>query len=761
MDLLKEAKIEDVYSKISGKSCLNLNITYYQRPYKWPAKKIYNLFEDYNENKRKAGDELDKLEYFFGAVVLVDHSERGDNSKGIWTYQVVDGQQRLTTLFLFNYLRFLLLVRKADILIEGTKTSLEDTLKQIEECYHGFIGENNLPKIQAANKAVLDAVQTAIDNRSDLDKNAHNQWRKELGWVSDPDLSATDYVDVCQNSLAAFFAGENLRLHYSNDSYNKALKEALSKIVIYSGTNYTPVLDSNVLGDVNDESEEVVEWPFIARIYNIFNLINDRCTSSSPTDRLTEFIDLLKEMLSNIKLCMIITSSEDDAFKLFETLNDRSESVSDLELIKDYFYKSYCVTSNDGNPNATMDTLDKKWREDIFDNDAIKDRVAYCTAVFLSGRKDIKQNDAKRKSINLYLSRYNSGNPYTSTLILRDFEYMEYIKKILFSIIKSKKEDNNALSMMIENKSGADASSIVKRALAITVHLGLQAVYAGIICDILYTYKQNAATVPFNDYLSDILNEVNCKAKYLGLWKDCNIMWQTVIMSPNYEKPKLFGDKLIDNCNIDKFNIQRNVSDQLIEYSTISDPNRVNWNDLLLSFETWLGEWKFSDSQGKIKIKNLFIHLYDRYDKDVANNCLKKLAAPRSYTDDSINQDLDHMDARTIDENRAREFFSFDKRGNRVAYTNMIGNMMPLPIKDNRSKHNIPMWESIDDYFAFDASNWLYNEARTLLDRNNTQRGGHKIPTDNFFNERKSLLIKYFKLIVENQKETPSQQLSL
>ena len=66
MNLLKEAKIEDVNGKISSGQKLQLNINYYQRPYKWPAKKISDLFEDYNENKKKAiatGNTTEK-EYF-------------------------------------------------------------------------------------------------------------------------------------------------------------------------------------------------------------------------------------------------------------------------------------------------------------------------------------------------------------------------------------------------------------------------------------------------------------------------------------------------------------------------------------------------------------------------------------------------------------------------------------------------------------------------------------------------------------------------
>ncbi len=71
MQLLQSANIENMYNKISDGATLDLTVTYYQRPYRWPQKRIIDLFEDFFENKRKSHKASDK-DYFFRAVVLVD-----------------------------------------------------------------------------------------------------------------------------------------------------------------------------------------------------------------------------------------------------------------------------------------------------------------------------------------------------------------------------------------------------------------------------------------------------------------------------------------------------------------------------------------------------------------------------------------------------------------------------------------------------------------------------------------------------------------
>lgn len=70
-------------------SIVNLRIPEYQRPYKWSEKNVRQLLEDILTSKNSG-----KKNYRIGSIILF-HNLESENS-----FDIVDGQQRLTTLFL-------------------------------------------------------------------------------------------------------------------------------------------------------------------------------------------------------------------------------------------------------------------------------------------------------------------------------------------------------------------------------------------------------------------------------------------------------------------------------------------------------------------------------------------------------------------------------------------------------------------------------------------------------------------------------------
>lgn len=77
-----EATIQSVCNLMGRK----LSIPSYQRPYRWNTKNVRQLLDDILSNKNAGKDR-----YRIGSVIL---HKNGDN------YDIVDGQQRITTLLL-------------------------------------------------------------------------------------------------------------------------------------------------------------------------------------------------------------------------------------------------------------------------------------------------------------------------------------------------------------------------------------------------------------------------------------------------------------------------------------------------------------------------------------------------------------------------------------------------------------------------------------------------------------------------------------
>lgn len=113
---------------------LKVNIPYYQRPYRWDEKRITNLISDFYKNK----NENKSAEYFVGSVVLVE-DEKIQNR-----YDIIDGQQRVTTVFLLNYLRFLLQRSYVEELISTKGSNLDGPLYDLQEIYGNLFGSKYL-----------------------------------------------------------------------------------------------------------------------------------------------------------------------------------------------------------------------------------------------------------------------------------------------------------------------------------------------------------------------------------------------------------------------------------------------------------------------------------------------------------------------------------------------------------------------------------------------------------------------------------------
>lgn len=200
----------------------------YQRPYSWKLEQWEQLVDDISEIKKV------KDTHFLGSVVVISE----DNHKaGINYYELVDGQQRLTTIMILL-------------------ASIKDILKS--------------------------------SNKKNLVKRSENIEKKFL-YVEDREGASLLKVKLSpqdNNIFSSILKNKTIDKSLENSLLNKAYKYFLEKL--------------------ND--------------YKDLELFLDR-------------------LLDNVTLVHINAFNLHNAFKLFETLNDRGLELSAVDLIKNYVYK--------------------------------------------------------------------------------------------------------------------------------------------------------------------------------------------------------------------------------------------------------------------------------------------------------------------------------------------------------------------------------------------------------------------------------------
>ena len=502
---LKGAEIRniiDLCKDIGGKGevPLCINIPYYQRPYKWTEDQVGNLISDFYKNKaeNKIEDKTDNkaekeaAKYFVGSVVLVK------NARGTDRHDVIDGQQRLTTVFLMNYLRFLLLRSYIQELLSVGRIIRESVLTDFAQSYGQLFGQKHRNAIKQVNETILDEMETITDKDKDLWESVYEHLLQQYETVVS--LPIKDLSDVRKYyaqyiaKLSAFLDGDELALRYSRETFNKNLKDALSRIVIIVSKDKNPEI--HVDYDVKKETclssyIEAVKCQFTC-VYD--NVVND---AKDPLDVVKKMIDGISEMINNINFCMIMTGNEKDAYTLFEVLNDRALKIEDLDLIKNLYYKEYCTKSNDDDNyiDARIQELDEIWGDKVFSRDLPDAKIkliSYLGTIYLTADEDVFINKVEKYREILerkYFDRhYNKQtNPYTYDKVLRDVCIYQMVKIIIgvFDL-----PVNNAAAEAIKAECDME-KSITYKTFHLLNALKLQGVMPALVNLIIKKYFEN------------------------------------------------------------------------------------------------------------------------------------------------------------------------------------------------------------------------------------------------------------------------------
>lgn len=733
--------------KLSEEKYVN-NIPHYQRPYKWTQENIKNLIEDWSNNQEDSS-------YFCGSTVaVINKSENND----ITHLNIIDGQQRYTTLYLSTFISFLISIElvKASLSQIDYSQNFKEYFDEMKEILGQLVKLNDGQK-DSLNKYRKELVDARLIEQKKL---VSPEEVKDIKKISAINIFNSLFNESYFQSL--FSNDSVLYLRYDRPSYNKSLKKILSKsnLVITDSACFLEIVDEE-----EEESFSKNEVFYVNSLEILFELFRNRAIrniglykgeyleglystegSSQLVNTLLSMINELKKFKAEIQVCMIQTGEPDDAYTLFEVLNDRSLALDDLDLIKNQFYKHFVNQGSDELSDLKKDDilqkLDELWVNSIFDGDTQykNDLIAYLALVYITGSSNIKFDNSKdyRQVIK---SHFEDLNYYDSEKLGRDFNVFLVCKILIeaFSIQKNFK-DLNAIEA--ECDSNVSTSGKLVKLLYAMDYVGVLSGFTSFILHKIEGEVEGFKNIKLVEkMLKDLYNTDKPGLDLSGFSNDCNKqakeIWSVSMMSADYSKPKEFTDQII--LDIKKLNIKGVAID--IREITVSENVK-----LLQAFDKWLEGWKFNKNKNdKLKLRMLFSILIRCRLEDSKVKFQMESSSNSVQLDYVKNIEIDHMEPESYPKEKANEYFEHHDRVNVI---NSLGNMMPLFKTDSTKKILAPLnlsWERYENG-GFE-NHFLYLESKNIFTNNSKVKSGSNVATPEleFFDQRNLVLKGWIK----------------
>lgn len=742
---LEGAYIRNIFHMVCAKEKdkeikpLKVNIPYYQRPYQWEKTQITNLICDFEKNL-----ELNKEDktYFVGAVVLVSDSNR------TCVPDLIDGQQRVTTVFLLNYLKYLLLLSKIDVWLEQRNViPIQRELEKMVQCYEYLVGTKKAKEFQElASKLEVELTRWLSERDDSIIDSFRQDYKKIVGLPVEKDLANIGtYMEEWQNVRKQVLKNEEFAIQYSRKSLNAKLGEALANVAIVFDSNYAPKFETSYLGedDIINQYINAMRW-----IYASLKDTKKVQLAKAPLEQVSSYIEVIDEMLDNLEFCVIVSEETDDAYTLFEVLNDRAFKVSDISLIKNQYLKRYCLTTEDIEKDVNVEEIDELWGN-IFDDDISNARVSkisYFATVYLTGNQELdnKNNPKFRYDIETYLEQYSQ---YSFEQLQADIKVYEMIRMIVKDWLSKSKDTTKS----IKSENMLD-KSITYRTLQATNAFGYDAVLAAEVCLILKKYMElhqgPIVIEEYRDYLKELFEDKDCSsADFADIHEWFFEMWKVLFLAKDYSCPRKLAQDIISKAS---------RKSKTFPVCSISSQLKC---DLDKEFDQWFEDWKYSsNSSDKYRVKVLLLHLMHMQKEDKKLVC-KEINMFFKHPDKI---QLDHLDAQKIQEFYEGAYYEPGVGKIRETMIQSIGNIMILDQTANNSKKNMPLQKALGFYNDF-SSHWLVTEIEKLLE----DEANHKkfligkeeilVPEETFFMDRKNRLKAYFKAILHNTNITNTE----
>ena len=744
----------EVSNDFQGKT-RKMRIPAYQRPYRWKEENIENMFDDYNDACSRKENEEDEAEYFLGAAVAVDKKKEKK-----YEYDIVDGQQRITTLFLLNYVRFLLkreYIYHMIITCEDNAT-LQTQINEMYDIFADYIVKNCediFDNLKNKQNETFNEVWKNPDKKNELMAEFQKCFEESFGLTTDKE-SKEATRDAHKSDMSKFLSSFELSIHYARKRYDELLLEALESVYIHqidqTKTYKLIVIDEEMPSKNYDYYKTYTDA--LKKIFEKVWKVAEKKTDK-VWDRVKFAIGYIEEMLTSMKLCFVVTDNADDANVLFEVLNDRSLEVQDLELIKNHYYKEYCTKSKDSenNKDKTIEELDEIWNGEIFTDQKEENWISYLTTIYITQNYELDNKNGVKFKENI--SEYTNGfyginKEYKKEDITRDFRYYYAIKILIkeFDIVFGKQY---AKALTAENGD----KSITYKSIHLINALGQMGVIAALINVIISNYEhlygKGIDIDQYKSYLDSLRDDSgNNNSDYLICHRCADVLTRAALLSKDQTGPRKIAKEIIKRFGAGYKYERKN--DIISDFDLSFDFEVQIGDSIYQDFPKWIDEWKFDKNINKFRAKILFFRLLStqrQMDKDESRlypQKAKLIKNQLSYKLDSSKLELDHLEPNSGKGDKYFDPSNVEERNKIV--NGEIGNFMILDTVENNNKNNKPLCKAMKYYKKIDKS-WLIRDINLMIEEDDFFDKGQNAPKKEFFYHRTKLLTAYFEAILK------------
>ena len=230
----------------------------FQRPYAWTKDNIIEFFEDLTSDKNSTNN-------FIGNIVINKerYEKSGANNKTKLRYEIVDGQQRMTTIIIFasaiiNYIKKNLDYRK--------NNDLNQLIKDIETTYL-YVPRQKFTKNVSFNKDRIKFLPNSEIKKDYIKYIINYDWKEDILILKKPDSS---FKNVKSNFGEFNKQIENYVQNLNDNKKAEKLNDLVTRL------NQTQI----ILTTINDEETA----------YEIFETINSRGIDLNVSDLLKNYI---------------------------------------------------------------------------------------------------------------------------------------------------------------------------------------------------------------------------------------------------------------------------------------------------------------------------------------------------------------------------------------------------------------------------------------------------------------------------------------